>query len=445
MRKPRFGEVRLIDRRQHNSRWLRRSAIAMVAMLLIELIGGFGVVAGAQEVSELEINSTAYIVIDADTGEIFAQKNAHDHRAMASLTKVFTAIEALKRAPVDLTVTTQDSDVYNDESTRVGFGAGEQFTLLDLLYGMLLPSGNDAAHAIARDIGAQPGDTDPDQGYERFISWMNERIKLMGLQDTNLVNPHGWGVPNHYSTAYDLATFMRYAVQDPTFLDIIGTSSYTTTNGYSFTNTNKLLNTDGELLGGKTGYDDDAGYCLIEVARRDGRTMISVTLDGVAPDDWYDDNVVLLNYAFDQAAARGGVIEGEVASYTNPDVAVLSSAATTGGIQGVASTGNAAAAQPTTTTATTAESPKPEQAAANEQAQSSGSVDRRAPGLTRNTALAFLIALAFIILAGRALWKADVGFAALALPRLKQIRPPSFTRFTRAAGEPGDRPHQSSD
>ncbi len=435
----------MIDRRPYNAPLLRRSALAIVAVLLINLVGGFAAIANAQDVPELEINSQAYIVIDADTGEIFAQKNAHDHRAMASLTKVFTAIEALKRAPIDRTITTEDSDVYNDESTRVGFGAGEQFTLLDLLYGMLLPSGNDAAHAIARDLGAQPGDTNPDQGYERFITWMNERIKLMGLQDTNLVNPHGWGVPNHYSTAYDLATFMRYAVQDPTFLDVIGTSAYTTTNGYSFTNTNKLLNTDGELVGGKTGYDDDAGYCLIEVARRDGRTMISVTLDGVAPDDWYDDNVVLLNYAFDQAAARGGVIEGEVASYTNPDVALLSSASTTGGIQGQAQAPEVAAVQPTAASASSENSSETAQTPPENREQSSGSVDRRTPGLTGTTGLAFLVALAFVVLAGRALWKAEIGFASLALPKLRQIRLPSLPQRSKPTGEPGDRPHQSSD
>jgi D-alanyl-D-alanine carboxypeptidase len=422
------------------------------ALLLFNLIVGLRAVASAQEVPELEIHSTAYIVVDADTGEIFAQKNAHDHRAMASLTKVFTAIEALKRAPLDQSITTHDSDLVSDDATQVGFGSGEDFSLVDLLYGMLLPSGNDAANAIARGIGTEPGDTSDDQSYQRFIDWMNERIQLMGLQDTHLVNSNGWGVPDHYSSAYDLATFMRYAVQDPTFLEIIGTTEYSTANGYYFTNTNKILGSTPNLIGGKTGYDDDAGYCLIEVGQRDGHTMISVTLDGVAPDDWYDDNVVLLNYAFDQADARGGVIEGDVASYTNPDVAVLSSASAAGAIQGAAANPNSAALVPTAATGHASNvigNQVPSAEAAEDQTQSSESIQRSAPGLTGTLLLALLVALAFVALAGRSLWKAEVGFSAVVGPYLRSIRVPAFIQITkrfRSAAqttEPGDRPHAS--
>jgi D-alanyl-D-alanine carboxypeptidase (penicillin-binding protein 5/6) len=374
------------------------TALCFTLLLIVRFAGS----ASAQEVPDLQIHSSAYIVIDADTGEIFAQKNAHDHRAMASLTKVFTATEALHRAALDRQITTEDSDVFDDSSTRVGFGAGETFSMEDLLYGMLLPSGNDAAHAIARDLGTEPGDS-ADAGYDRFISWMNERIKLMGLQDTNLVNAHGWGVPNHYSSAYDLATFMRYAVQSPEFLTVISTSSYTTANGYSFGNTNKLLNTYGDLIGGKTGYDDDAGYCLIEVAQRDGNTMISVTLDGIAPDDWYDDNRVLLDYAFDQKAARGGQIEGDVAAYTNPDIAMLSSASSAGGVLG---TGVQVALQPQPTTETSDVGSQPVQ---SDQAAESSEVAATAsgkglPGLELSLLLALLIAFGFAFLRGRDLY-----------------------------------------
>jgi D-alanyl-D-alanine carboxypeptidase len=420
--------------------------------VLFNLIAGLRTIGNAQEVPELGVNSTAYIVIDADTGEIFAQKNAHDHRAMASLTKVFTAIEALKRAPLDRSITTHDSDLVTDDATQVGFGSGEDFSLVDLLYGMLLPSGNDAANAIARGIGTEPGDTSDDESYQRFIDWMNERITLMGMQDTHLVNSNGWGVPDHYSSAYDLATFMRYAVQDPTFLEIIGTTEYSTANGYYFTNTNKILGSTENLIGGKTGYDDDAGYCLIEVGQRDGHTMISVTLDGVAPDDWYDDNVVLLNYAFDQADARGGVIEGDVASYTNPDVALLSSASAVGAIQGVAANPESAALVPTAATghpsnvignqASSAE-------AAQGESQSSESIQRSAPGFSGTLILALVVALAFVALAGRSLWKAEVGFGVVVGPYLRNVRIPALGNLARRirpaakTTEPGDRPSGS--
>jgi D-alanyl-D-alanine carboxypeptidase len=168
---------------------------------------------------------------------------------------------------------------------------------------------------------------------------MNTRLRNMGLVNTNLVRPDGWGVKNHHSTARDLATFTMYALNYPTFVDLISTTSYTTTDGnYTVTNTNKMLNLDYPgLIGGKTGYDDDAGYCLIEVARRHGNTMISVTLDGVAPDDWYDDNRVLLDYAFEQKEAReddNKPITGEVLSYRDPDAAQILQQATPGGSAG---------------------------------------------------------------------------------------------------------------
>ncbi|CAN5669173.1 hypothetical protein BH09CHL1_BH09CHL1_00220 [soil metagenome] len=415
--------------RGQNSSKGPRLSWAFIALIVVNLLSGITSIASAQEVRELQINSAAYIVIDADTGEIFAQKNAHNHRAMASLTKIFTAIEALQRAPLDLTITTHDDDVYDDSSTRVGLGAGEEFSLVDLLYGMLLPSGNDAAHAIARDLGTEPGDTSDEESYERFIGWMNERIQAMGLQDTHLVNAHGWGVPDHYSTAYDLATFMRYAIQYPEFLEIIGTSAYTTANGYSFTNTNKILGTEPDLIGGKTGYDDDVGYCLIEVAQRNGHTMISVTLDGVAPDDWYDDNVVLLNYAFDQVEARGGVIEGEVASYTDPDQAVVAAEESpTVTVRSTAAVSDAAVVQilPTSEPPSDSSADKP---ADTRQVQSSQSVNRPTPGIGGTMAIAFAVALAFAALAGRGLVNSELGFIAVASPYLKRIRFPSIGKL----------------
>jgi D-alanyl-D-alanine carboxypeptidase len=303
----------------------------------------------AQEVPELQITSKRYIVIDADTGEVFAQRGARQKVAMASLTKVFTTIEALERGDLDQVIVTNESDVFDPgSSTVMGFGAGESFTLRDLLYGMMLPSGNDAAHAIARALGSRDGESD-DAAVDRFVDLMNERIRNMGLTDTNLVRPDGWGVKDHYSSAHDLAAFTMYALRYPTFVDLISTAEYTTSNGsYPVTNTNKMLNTYPDLIGGKTGYDDDAGYCLIEVARRNGNTMISVTLDGVAPDDWYDDNRVLLDYAFEQKEARETAdrpITGEVVSFRDPDAARIIAQTTPG-----ASVGDPAASAPSNTT-----------------------------------------------------------------------------------------------
>lgn len=326
--------------------WWRRLAVPVVALLLIALLGAspFVRTASAQDDLVSQISSKRWIVIDADTGEIFAQHKADDQVAIASLTKIYTTIQALEMASLDTQITTNESDLFDQNSTQVGFGPGETFSLEDLLYGMLLPSGNDAAHAVARALGMQTGDTD-EQAVAHFVALENQRIADMGLTETHLVNPHGLGVPGHHSSAHDLAAFTRYALKFPEFVKIIGTAEHTTANGYYFTNTNKLLAEDNELVGGKTGYDDDAGYCLVEVAKRGNDTMISVTLDGVAPDVWYQDNVTLLDYAFTQKAARvakHGAI-GPTLDYRDPDAAIIEANATPGGSFGPAATTQALA------------------------------------------------------------------------------------------------------
>jgi D-alanyl-D-alanine carboxypeptidase (penicillin-binding protein 5/6) len=308
---------------------------ALLGVLLLMLSLGALLTPGvtlAQDEPDLGISAQRYIVIDADTGEVFAQRNASDRAALASLTKMFTMIEAIERAPLNFRITTDSSDLFDASSTTMGFGPGETFTLEELLYGMMLPSGNDAAHAIARTLGAQDGDT-PAESVDRFMSWVNERVRNMGLIDTNLVNPHGLGVPNHYSTVRDIAAFGRYALLYPAFTEVAGTFEFTTSNGYSMTNTNRLLNMYPDLIAGKTGYDDDAGYCLIQVAKRNGSTMISVTLDGVAPDVWYQDNVILLDYAFERKAARLAAAEpigADLVTFRDPDAARVQAIMTPG-------------------------------------------------------------------------------------------------------------------
>ena len=325
----------LSTRRARFRGWLGMFTI----MVTLGQIGPAPVGAAERTGPDLLITSTRYIVIDAETGEVFASRGAHEQAAMASLTKIFTAIEGIEAAEPDQIMTTKNADIPGPAATTMGFGPDEQFTFQDLLYGMMLPSGNDAARAIARNVGYQPGDTDQ-QAVARFVARMNTRLKDMGLTDTRLVNPDGWGVPGHYTSVHDLAAFTMYALQYPRFVDAISTQAYETGNGYYVTNTNRMLNTYDGILGGKTGYDDDAGYCLIEVARRDGSTMISVTLNGVAPGDWYDDNRVLLNYAFEQKAARTAgnarqPVGAMVVSYLDPDAAFIAKHAQGGASLGV--------------------------------------------------------------------------------------------------------------
>jgi D-alanyl-D-alanine carboxypeptidase len=160
---------------------------------------------------------------------------------------------------------------------------------------------------------------------------MNERVANMGLTATHLVNPHGLGEAGHVSTAFELAAFTRYAMRYPFFVEVIGTEVFTTRSGYTLYNTNKVLGTDSELIGGKTGYDDDSGWCLVQVYQRARTRVITVTLDGVAPDIWYQDNSILADFGFRQKNARiaaGTPIEGQLAAFRDPDAAVIQAFAT---------------------------------------------------------------------------------------------------------------------
>jgi serine-type D-Ala-D-Ala carboxypeptidase (penicillin-binding protein 5/6) len=318
--------------------WCRRAHGAVsLALVLLIAAAQWTPVALAQEVPELQITSTNYIAIDAETGEIYAQRGAHEHRAPASLTKIFTAIETIESAPPDVQIVTSESDLVSEFASQVGFSPGEVFTVEELLYGMMLPSGNDAARALARGLGAEEGDTD-EEALNRFLARLNQRIKNMGLTDTQLLDPDGWGIPGHYSSAYDLAAFMMYALRYPRFVKAFSTGTYETTDGrYSFRNNNRMLRTYEGIVGGKTGYDDDAGWCLINVAERNGRRVIAVTMNGVAPDDWYDDNRVLLDYALEQQALRaesGAGVTGEVVRFRDPDAAVILAMGSAGGMIG---------------------------------------------------------------------------------------------------------------
>jgi D-alanyl-D-alanine carboxypeptidase len=249
--------------------WRRAHGAVSLAVVLLVVAALWTPLALAQEVPELQITSTNYIAIDAETGEIYAQRGAHEHRAPASLTKVFTAIESIESLPPDMPVITSESDLVSEFASQVGFAPGEEFTVEELLYGMMLPSGNDAARALARTAGAEEGDTD-EEATNRFLARLNQRIQNMGLTDTHLVDPDGWGVPGHYTTPYDLAAFMMYALRYPRFVKAFSTLTYETADGsYEFRNNNRMLRTYDGIVGGKTGYDDDAGWCLINVAQRD--------------------------------------------------------------------------------------------------------------------------------------------------------------------------------
>lgn len=294
----------------------------------------------AQDSPPLDLTSARYIVIDAETGYVYAEYNAHERVAIASVTKMFTAVQALEMASLDSVWTTSDFDLRDPEGnymgsngTHMGYGVGEEYTLRDLLYGMMLPSGNDAAITIARSLGYQEGLTEQ-ESVDRFMGLLNERIRDMGLTDTNLVTPSGWGVEGHYSSASDVATFGRLAAQYPDLMEIMGAQSYTTSNGaITMYNLNRALTDFPSVFAGKTGYDWDSGYCLINFASRpDGGTMIAVNLDGQAPGGWYADSASLLDYGFEargELLASNAPFAGAVANFVDPAPAQIARSVTT--------------------------------------------------------------------------------------------------------------------
>ena len=234
-------------------------------------------------------------------------------------------------------VITSESDLVSEFASQVGFAPGEEFTVEELLYGMMLPSGNDAARALARTAGAEEGDTD-EEALNRFLARLNQRIQNMGLTDTHLVDPDGWGVPGHYTLRLRPGGLHDVRAALSTIREGVLDRTYETADGsYEFRNNNRMLRTYDGIVGGKTGYDDDAGWCLINVAERDGRRVIAVTMNGVAPDDWYDDNRVLLDYALEQQALRaetGAGVTGEVVRYRDPDAAIILAMGSAGGTIG---------------------------------------------------------------------------------------------------------------
>lgn len=229
------------------------------------------------------------VLMTAD-GEVLYGKNADKRRGMASTTKIMTAIIALERVPLDRIVTVSPKAV-GVEGSSVYLSAGEKITMENLLYALMLQSANDAAAAIAIETAGS---------VEAFAELMNAKARELGLTDTHFENPHGLDGETHYTTARELAKIAAYALQNPDFAGIVSTVRRTVPlHGGSATrvliNHNRLLRTYDDVIGVKTGFTKRCGRTLVSAAKRDGVTLICVTLcDG---DDWRDHRA-LLDYGF---------------------------------------------------------------------------------------------------------------------------------------------------
>lgn len=249
-----------------------------------------------QSVFALDISGHKGILMDADSGIILWEKNAEDRSLIASTTKIMTAIVVLENTLMKEIVTVPRQAV-GVEGSSMYLQEGEKLTVEDLLYGLMLSSGNDAAVALAVHVSGS---------VDAFASKMNEKAKVLGLEHTSFANPHGLDSEENYSTASDLARLASYALRNEEFKTIVSSKSYRCGNR-RMTNHNKLLWDYSGAVGVKTGYTKQAGRLLVGAAQRDGRQLISVTIS--APDDWQD-HQKLLDYGFAQYQLREVLEEG---------------------------------------------------------------------------------------------------------------------------------------
>ena len=238
-------------------------------------------------VSALSVSAEYACVLDCQTGRVVFEKNAYKRHSMASTTKIMTALVAIENGDLDSFVTVS-KNAAGTEGTSLYLKASDKVTLQDLLYGLMLQSGNDAAIAIAEHIA---GST------EEFAVLMTDRAKAIGAKNTCFKNPNGLDEDGHCTTAYDLALITREALKNETFAEIVATKSKTIRGGtQTVTNHNKLLNMYPGCVGVKTGFTKKTGRCLVSSAKRDEKQVVAVTLN--APDDW-NDHISMLNYAFE--------------------------------------------------------------------------------------------------------------------------------------------------
>lgn len=259
-----------------------------------EALSGCGVITAANPPPlPNDVSAEAWLVADLDTGDIIAAKDPHGRHRPASIIKVLVATVALNELNLNKLVAGTQDDA-NSEGTRVGVGPGGRYTINDLLHGLLMHSGNDAAHALAVQLG----------GMDPALQKLNILAGKLGGRDTRAATPSGLDGPGMSTSAYDIGLFYRYAWQNPAFADIVATQTYDFPGrdgnpSYPVENDNKLLYNYPGAMGGKTGYTDDAGQTFVGAANRDGRRLVAILMKGtrvpIAP---WEQAAHLLDYGF---------------------------------------------------------------------------------------------------------------------------------------------------
>lgn len=250
--------------------------------------------------------SESACLINTVTGEILFEKNATEKRPMASTTKIMTLLVALENSKMDEIVTVP-REATLEEGSSAYLKAGAEITMYDLLHGLMLNSGNDAAVAVSCHISGS---------VEEFAKLMTETAQRLGAMDTQFVNPNGLEAEGHYTTARDLAVITQYALSVDGFREIVSARSYTgtmtmpdgTTERVEYINHNRLLKEVEGCIGVKTGFTKAAGRCLVSAVDNGGAQYIAVTLND--PDDW-NTHKELYEYAYNNHTLKTVINAGD--------------------------------------------------------------------------------------------------------------------------------------
>lgn len=267
---------------------LKKTLACLFAATLV--LRYFALAAYCDEVPSVSASSA--VLITADTKETVFSKSPNEKRPIASTTKIMTALLAIECGELQNNIVADSASV-NVEGTSVGLKAGDSVSLETLVLAMLLESGNDAANLTARAVSG---------GVEDFCALMNKKAQALGMKNTHFSNPSGLPSENHFSTAFDMALLGAFAIQNPRFSQMCALKEATVSYGTPevtriFKNHNRLLSSCDGVFGIKTGFTKAAGRCLVTAAKRDGVTLVAVTLN--APDDWRD-HEKLYEYGFNR-------------------------------------------------------------------------------------------------------------------------------------------------
>lgn len=247
------------------------ATLSLILFLLMFPLSG-------QASADIHVSARNAVLIEQISGRILYEKNAHDIESIASITKIMTAIIAIESGKMN-DLTKASHRAVHTEGSSIYLEQGEKMSIEDLVYGLMLRSGNDAAVSISEHVAGS---------VEGFVYLMNEKALWLGMTNTHFDNPHGLDSEHHYSTAYDMALLLRYAMGDEVFQEISGTHLHkASSRSYAWQNKNRLLTSIYEYCtGGKTGFTKKTGRTLSTTATKDNLNLIAVTLDG--PNDWQD-------------------------------------------------------------------------------------------------------------------------------------------------------------